>query len=147
MSELSKVVIDTSTLIGAVLRPASTPRKAFLAAVKAYELCISQATLAELTLVLYRPKFDRYAPLQLRLDFLALLTTHARLWDVDAASEQASDGACRDPKDDKFLALALACHSVALVSSDADLLTLECWRDVPIITPAQFVARQANMHL
>jgi predicted nucleic acid-binding protein len=45
------------------LRPNSVPRQAFLAAVRLYELCVSQATLAELQEVMRRPKFDRYAPL------------------------------------------------------------------------------------
>ena len=135
MSEVHRVVMDTSTLIGAVLRPSSVPRQAFLAAVRTHELCVSQATLNELREVLQRGKFDRYAPLQERLDFLALLTERSRLWDVDAVSEQAASGACRDAKDDKFLALALACQAVALLSSDADLLVMHPWQGVQIMTP------------
>jgi len=142
MSELRRVVIDTSTLVGAVLRPASTPRQALLVAAKGFELCVSPSTLHELQEVLHRPKFDRYAPLQTRLDFLALVTQWARLCEVDAASEQAALGACRDSKDDKFLALALACKAVAIVSSDADLLALGTWRDIRITTPADFLAME-----
>ena len=48
MSGLPRVVIDSSTLIGAVLRPVSTPRQAFLVAVKGFELCVSPATMDEL---------------------------------------------------------------------------------------------------
>jgi len=140
MSELPRVVIDTSTLIGAVLRPASTPRQAFLVAAKDFELCVSQATLNELQEVLNRPKFDRYAPLKTRLAFLGLVTQRSRLWEVDATSEQAAAGACRDPKDNKFLALALACQAAAIVSSDADLLTLGIWKGIQITTPAGFLA-------
>lgn len=55
------------------------------------------------------------------------------------ASEQAASGACRDAKDAKFLALALACHAVALVTSNADLLVLRPWHSVPILTPAAFL--------
>ena len=142
MSELRRVVIDTSTLVGAVLRPASTPRQALLVAAKGFELCVSPSTLHELQEVVQRPKFDRYAPLQTRLDFLALVTQWSHLWEVDAASEQAAQGACRDSKDDKFLALALACKAVAIVSSDADLLTLGTWNDIRIATPAGFLAME-----
>lgn len=88
MSERPRVVIDTSTLIGAILRPSSVPRQAFLAAVRFFELCVSHATLNELGEVLQRPKFDRYVPLQERLDFFALVALHSRLWDVDEKSEQ-----------------------------------------------------------
>ncbi len=140
MSELPRVVIDTSTLIGAVLRPTSTPRQAFLVALKGFELCVSQATLDELKEVLNRSKFDRYAPLTTRLDFLALVTQWSRVRHVDAASEHAADGVCRDPKDNKFLALALACKAAIIVSSDDDLLTLGSWMDIQITTPAEFVA-------
>jgi len=145
MSERQRVVIDTSTLIGAVLRPNSVPRHAFLAAVRLYELCVSQVTLDELREVMQRPKFDRYVLLQERLDFCALVTERTRLWDVDTTSEQVADGACRDVKDAKFLALALACQAVALVSSDADLLVLHPWNDVPILTPAAFLLT-LNLH-
>ncbi len=66
MTDPQRVVIDTSTLVGAVLRPASVPRQAFLAAVSSFELCVSPATLDELRRVLGRAKFDRYAPRQQR---------------------------------------------------------------------------------
>jgi uncharacterized protein len=139
MSDRQRVVIDTSTLIGALLRPNSVPRQAFLAVAGTYELCVSHATLNELREVLQRPKFDRYAPLQERLEFLALLTERSCCWDVDAVSEQSAAGACRDTKDDKFLALALACQAMALISSDDDLLVLNPWQNIPILTPAQFL--------
>jgi len=142
MSEVRRVVIDTSTLIGAVLRPTSTPRQALLVAAKGFELCVSLQTLHELQEVLYRPKFDRYAPLQTRLDFLALVTHWSRLCEVDAASEQMALGACRDAMDNKFLALGLACKAVAIVSSDADLLTLGTWKSIRILTPADFLAME-----
>lgn len=141
MDDVQRVVIDTSTLIGAVLRPNSVPRQAFLAALRTHELCVSQATLEELREVLQRGKFDSYAPLHERLEFLALLTARSRLWDVDVVSENAASGACRDTKDDKFLALALACQAVALLSSDGDLLDMHPWRGVQIMTPAAFIAQ------
>jgi putative PIN family toxin of toxin-antitoxin system len=139
MSDVQRLVLDTSTLVGAVLRPNSVPRQVFLAAVRLYELCVSQATLAELQEVMQRPKFDRYAPLQERLNFCSLVSDRARLCDVDTASEQFADGACRDSKDAKFLALALACQAVVLVSSDEDLHVLHPWNGVSILTPAEFL--------
>lgn len=140
MNDRQRAVIDTSTLVSAVLRPNSVPRHAFLATVSLFELCASQATLDELREVMQRPKFDRYASRQERLNFCALVTERARLWDVDAKSVQAADSACRDAKDAKFLALALDCQAVALVSSDADLLVLHPWNEIPILMPAAFLA-------
>ena len=143
MSGKQRVVMDTSSLIGAVLLPRSVPRQAFLAAVKHDVLCVSAATLNELRGVVQRAKFDRYMPPQARLAFVELLIGQSLLWEVDAASERAASGACRDAKDDKFLALALGCKARVLVSSDADLLVMRSWRGVPIMTPAAFVALTA----
>ena len=62
MNGLHRVVFDTSTLVSAALRVGSVPHEAFAHAVSAGEVCISQATLAELEHVLLRPKFDKYHP-------------------------------------------------------------------------------------
>jgi putative PIN family toxin of toxin-antitoxin system len=49
--------------------------------------------------------------------------------------------ACRDPKDDKFLEAALAGAADCIVSGDADLLDLTPFEDIPILRPAEFLAR------
>ncbi len=49
--------------------------------------------------------------------------------------------ACRDPKDDKFLEAALAAQTDCIVSGDADLLDLTPFQDIPILRPAEFLAR------
>lgn len=139
MSQRPRVVIDTSTLVGAVLRPGSVPRQAFLLAADSFDLCISAATLDELREVLHRSKFDRYSPLTERLAFLDLVAQQSLVWQVDSSSEVAANNACRDSKDAKFLALALSCDAAALVSSDADLLVLHPWHAIPIQTPAEFL--------
>jgi uncharacterized protein len=54
-------------------------------------------------------------------------------------AERVTD--CRDPKDDKYLELALAAGAETIVSSDDDLLTLHPWRDVRILSPAGYLAR------
>lgn len=47
--------------------------------------------------------------------------------------------ACRDPTDDKFLELAVNGHADLIVTGDGDLLVLNPFRDIPIVTPAMFV--------
>ena len=49
--------------------------------------------------------------------------------------------ACRDPKDDKFLEAALAGNADCIVSGDADLLILTPFENIPILRPAEFLAR------
>jgi putative PIN family toxin of toxin-antitoxin system len=47
--------------------------------------------------------------------------------------------ACRDPSDDKFLELAVGGRADLIVSGDRDLLALNPFRNIPIVTPAIFV--------
>jgi predicted nucleic acid-binding protein len=50
-----------------------------------------------------------------------------------------SIAACRDPKDDKFLELAVSCRADRIITGDADLLALDPFRGSAIVTPAIFV--------
>jgi predicted nucleic acid-binding protein len=47
--------------------------------------------------------------------------------------------ACRDPKDNKFLELAVSGQATHLISGDPDLLVLSPFRGIPIVTPQAFV--------
>ena len=59
----------------------------------------------------------------------------------DAQIEKMAEGACRDAKDCKFLALAVACNAGVLVSSDDDLLSLKTWHETQIVSPVAFFSR------
>ena len=50
---------------------------------------------------------------------------------------------CRDAKDNKYLALALASAAATIFSGDADLLVLHLWRGVQILQPAAYLAAVA----
>lgn len=49
---------------------------------------------------------------------------------------------CRDPKDDKFLDVACAVQARAILSGDKDLLILESFRGIPILSPNAFLERE-----
>ena len=53
---------------------------------------------------------------------------------------------CRDAKDNKYLALALAAEAANLVSSDADLLVLNPWRGIRILNPRAYLGRETEAH-
>lgn len=144
MSLLNRAVFDTSTLISAVLRPSSVPRQAFMSALGSHTFYVSPETLGELEGVLLRPKFDTYASPTTRAAFFARYKQETTLLTPDAQSEQVAEGACRDPKDCKFLALAMACNAGVLVSSDDDLLSLKNWQGTQIVSPAAFLSRAVN---
>jgi uncharacterized protein len=141
MSVLRRVVLDTSTLVSAALRIGSVPHQALLKALGTCEICVSSSTLDELEQVLERDKFDRYLDAESRLGFGALVRQYAHLFAVADVDELNVQPACRDPKDNKFLALALVCEADAIVSSDQDLLALNPWHAIPVLTPAGFVER------
>jgi putative PIN family toxin of toxin-antitoxin system len=134
MTLIRRVVFDTSTLVSAALRVHSIPARALAKALEEYQLCSSKATLQELQTVLLRPKFDRYLARPEREAFVALMNRVTVLWTVQ---EQVSD--CRDPHDNKFLALAIACQAERLISSDEDLLILNPYRGIPIVRPQDFL--------
>ena len=140
MSRIARVVLDTSTLVGAALRIGSVPHQALLKAMGSCDVCASADTLAELEEVLDRDKFDRYLDRESRLSFVALMRRHVHLFAVQNSDIEAVLPPCRDPKDTQFLALVLAAEADALVSSDEDLLVLHPWRGIPIVTPAEFLA-------
>ncbi|MER2553112.1 MAG: putative toxin-antitoxin system toxin component, PIN family [Thauera sp.] len=141
MNFVKRVVFDTSTLVSAALRPTSIPRQAFLKAIAQAELCVSDSTLAELGEVMSREKFDRYLDREVRMQFVELYRRHARLFHVSEADETMLQEPCRDPRDNKFLALALACSADVVVSSDEDLLTLNPYRRIPVVLPRDFLER------
>lgn len=136
MSFASRLVFDTSTLVGAVLRPRSVPALALAAAWEVAEVIVSADTLAELRQVLSRARLDAYREPAQRQAFLMHYQAMARM--VEGIPAVA---ACRDPQDDKFLALALSGGAQAIVSSDDDLLSMGQFQGVRILTPRQFVDR------
>jgi uncharacterized protein len=134
MSLDKRVIFDTSTLVSAVLKPQSVPAEALSWAWEVATVAVSVETLAELSLVLGRAKFDPYRARADRDDFFAHYRAMSMLCDVQIAVTL-----CRDPKDDKFLSLVAASEASLLVSSDQDLLSIGRFETALIVSPKQFV--------
>ena len=96
---------------------------------------MSDATLGELADVLSRAKFDRYISIEDRQQFFRRL---ARVVEVVPITHTVR--VCRDPKDDKFLEVAVNGAADLIITGDEDLLVLNPYRDVRITKPAQYVA-------
>lgn len=139
MSRSGRIVLDTSTLVSAALRPDSIPHQALMKAMRFYHLYATVETLDELEQVLDREKFDRYLPRESRQAFVAIIRRNAQIYALQNADLLEVHPPCRDPKDNQFLALALAVEADALISSDDDLLVLHPWRGIPILTPSDFL--------
>lgn len=129
-----RFVIDTNVIISAVLLKQSIARKAFDQAQAYGTLLISLDTLNELNDVLRREKFNKYLSEDERLRFLSILVRDAARVDVKDTIEE-----CRDPKDNKFLELAVSGKADYIISGDKDLLDLSPFRGIPIVSPRQFL--------
>jgi uncharacterized protein len=139
MSSDKYIVVDTSVLISALLKPNSVPAQALEVARTHFKIAVSMETLTELTKVLSRNYLTRYRTIEERETFLVLYSELAEMVDI---TEHVTD--CRDPKDNKFLDLALAANARILVSSDSDLLVLHPYRNIDIVTPSMFLQMLAH---
>ena len=131
-----RLVTDTNALISRLLLPSSIPGQAVRKAVDNGLLLVSEATMEELADVLARPKFDRYISLEDRQQFLRLLGRLAEFVPIVYPVR-----ACRDPKEDKFLEVALNGKAAVILSGDSDLLALHPWQGIPILSPAEYLKR------
>lgn len=127
-------VFDTNAFISALLFEHSTPGRAVRTALHRGVILVSAETVAELSDVVGRSKFDRYVTPEERGRFVSALVRRAELVEVHAPV-----AVCRDPRDDKFLSLALSGSGSVIVTGDEDLLVLHPFRDIEILTPAAFL--------
>jgi uncharacterized protein len=130
-----RFVIDTGVAVSALILPRSVPRQALDAARSVGKLLVSPATFHELEAVLRRPKLERYLTEQARLEFL-----DSYLLTAETVAITETVAACRDPKDDKFLELALSGRAECIISGDSDLLILHPFQEISILSPRDFIA-------
>lgn len=134
MKSNRRFVFDTNVIVSALLFKTSVPRQALDRARTHGSLLLSLPTLQELNTVLNRSRFDKYIPQQERKLFLGLL-----LREVEQVAIVESVTDCRDPKDNKFLEVAINGQATCIISGDRDLLVLHPFRTIPILTPQAFL--------
>jgi uncharacterized protein len=131
----ARFVLDTGVIVSALLLPLSVPRQAVDLAFVYGIVLVSASTIDQLDEVFRRPKFNRYLREKERLLFLAAFIRDTSVVDV---TENVTE--CRDAKDNKFLELAVDGHATCIVSGDRDLLALNPFRGIPILTPQEFLS-------
>lgn len=94
----------------------------------------SDATFNEFAEVLYRQKLDKYFFEGEREEILAALTLNCIRYNPDIQIK-----ASRDPKDDKFLELAVSAKATCLISGDFHLLELHPFQGIPILNAANYL--------
>lgn len=128
-------VFDTNAFVSASFIAHSVNAKALDKAFRTGLLAFPDETFSELLDVLYRPKFDKYLSDERRSQVIARLERNAKRF-----SPKESVCACRDPKDDMFLSLAVSANASCIVTGDNDLLVLHPFRGIPVITASEFIA-------
>lgn len=136
---VGRFVVATNTLVSRLLLSGSIPAQAVHKAIRSGDLLFSRATLMELNEVLRRPKFDRYLAPNDRDHFIHLLARLAIMVEVTHAVQ-----CCRDPKDNKFLEVAINGRADALISDDGDLLELNPFRGIPILSSLEFLSNEVK---
>ena len=128
-------ILDTNTLISATILLNSIPRKALNRASEMGDIYFSLETISEILDVIKRPKFNKYLPLLHRLEFVEDFINFAEK--VEAPPLETP--VCRDPKDDKFLALALAIDAQYIITGDDDLLVLNPFQKTVILKAKDYL--------
>ena len=131
-----RFVFDVNVIVSAFLFDNSKPDQALGKAQNIGIVLVSNAIITELSNVLLRPKFSRYLSLGRRLELQNDFTEASQIIEP---TETIS--ICRDPKDNKYLELAVSGQAEVIITGDNDLLVLNPFRDIIILTPQEFLNR------
>jgi uncharacterized protein len=129
-----KFVVDTNVLIIAVVFKTKN-------LVKALEICLREGDVMVPTKVeteyrtrLLDSKFDNFIGKALREVFLSEFLQRCE-WTEPAEKISVA----RDTKDNMFLELSVASKAICLITGDKDLLVLNPFESIPMITPKEFL--------
>ena len=136
MSNFGRLVVDTNVILSAILFPNSVPSRA-LDRSQGSVVLASKLTLQELNEVAGRSRFDRYVEPEKRRRLVAEYVRATVTVDIPFPIR-----ACRDPRDDKFLEVAVHGRADLIVTGDTDLLALDPFRGIEILTPAEYLERE-----
>ena len=132
-----RAVLDISILIRALIKPQGTVGPVLQGLRNTdYQLLYSDPLLAELAEVLARPRLR--AKYSLTTEDIATVLSLILLRGEPVVPARRI-GVCRDPTDNMVLEAAVAGQADAIVSGDNDLLTLNPFEGIPILSPAAFL--------
>ena len=137
-----RVIVDTNILVRALIKPHGTVGPVLLRLRQGdYTLLYARSLLEELIDVLNRPRIRKKYRLTDR-DIQTVVSLTLLRGEAVVLEEQIT--ACRDPKDNKFLEVAVAGKADVIISGDQDLLVLHPFAGIPIVQPATFLQMLAT---
>jgi uncharacterized protein len=133
-----KIVPDTNVLVSALIRPRGIPAQ-ILTHRADFDLLTSREILAELERVLHYDRIQK----KYELSEETITEYVVSIWDDSTIVEVTKPvtNVSPDPDDDKFLACAEAAGADYVVSGDPHLIDLRSYREIPILTPRQFLTK------
>ena len=132
-------VVDTNVWISAVLEGKTAAKIVELLTDKTFQLIISDKLFEELIFTVRRAKLNTALNDFDREVFISLIKANARF-----IKPSLKLNICRDSEDDKLLECAVEVKADFVVTGDSDLLTLNPFRGIEIIKPAEFLKRLNN---
>lgn len=135
-----RVVLDTNVIISALLWQGTAKEVFKLAKDNKITVCISKEILEEFQKVLHYPKFESClvkigkTPTELVNEFLEVVEYYP-------GEEIHVSLIPEDPSDNKILACAQAADASFIISGDKHLLQLKKFRNIPILSPKEFLKR------
>lgn len=133
-----RAVIDTNQYVSMAITAGGTADRLLTAwREERFVLLVSPPILEEISRVLRSPRLQRL--IRLTADELDGLI-ESLLFDAELTPGRLTVHVItRDPSDNMFLACAIEGHADYIVSGDEDLLTLEDYQGIPIITARAFL--------
>lgn len=135
-----RLVVDTNLWVSYLLKPDSVTAQQLDTIQLEETLLYSRATLEKLSEVLTRPKFARYVD---REDVRAFIMAFVETGENVTVTREIR--ACRDPKDDKFLELAVSGRADVIVTGDDDLLVQHPFEEIPILRMRDFLHHRESV--
>lgn len=129
-----RYVLDTNVIVSALLAENGKPAWVFQYALRHGKILLSHDALSELEEVLGREKFRKYISLKRCQEFIVAF---AKLAERVEVIENITE--CADPKDNKFLELAVSGKADFIITGDADLLAMHPFRGIAIVTIESFL--------
>lgn len=135
---LPKVVLDSNVIVSALLVKQGKPAQIILLAQQGHFQCIlSKEILAEVRRIAYRKHIQKkYHPTQESIEqLLGILQT----WSTWVEVKQVENVIPNDPPDNFVLACAVEGEADYLVSGNLHFVNLKAYRNIKMVTPAQFL--------
>lgn len=129
-----RVVVDTNILVSFAIRPSKDFERLFDYLAGHGVTLISEDTVSELFSVLNREKFRKYIAQDSAIDYVEW---YAGVSESVVVTQHVT--ACRDPKDNKFLSLAVTARADCIIAGDSDLLDMIAYDGIPIYRATDFL--------